>query len=611
MGAPELLALSLGLSVAVAALAWVGGRLVERSSADPRLRDRMWGVALLLPALPPLAIGLVLLTPPPVREVMLTAAPDAPAPGAALDLSAAALAVLGCAGLLTLARLGALLFRTRRLHGVIRSAGTIDAAIAGTVEAVAGRLSVQAPRVVVSDATPEALLAGLGRPRLILPAHLATAADPAVVDAIITHELAHLKRGDHRTLWLEELLLALLAVNPLTLLLRARRAAAREEACDALALAGAGPETRRAYAQSLIEALRSRAGPYDAGVLPVLTFTGAGRTTAMHRLKAVLTPAAPAGRRARLGVAVAGLSLLAAAGAASVAVAAQREAETRLIAPPAADADKGRGAVQDQPQAVDRLQETARVGEVFQMRTPAGRIVEAWRGQPADHPDYVAPSGPVLQARLGAPPVPAGRLIQGTINQGPAAPFAGQVAGTLVNGSAGASGQGRTGAFNGVATGQAERMQEVEITAHGTQNRQAPPPPPIARRGSDQMVEVEITARGTQNRGAPPPPPIARRDRTRPAQPGAPVPEVEIVATRGVRNGQQPPVAYAAPPRPGQTSAARGTGSQEQPAVTYAAPPRPGQSSATRRAPPPPPPLRSDRVRPARPGAPTSSPPAG
>ena len=42
MGPSELLALSLGLSVAVAAAALVGGRIVEALSADPRLRDRMW-----------------------------------------------------------------------------------------------------------------------------------------------------------------------------------------------------------------------------------------------------------------------------------------------------------------------------------------------------------------------------------------------------------------------------------------------------------------------------------------------------------------------------------------------------------------------------------------
>ena len=69
MGPSELLALSLGLSVAVAAAALVGGRIVEALSADPRLRDRMWAAALVLPVLPPLAVGLILLTPPPVREI--------------------------------------------------------------------------------------------------------------------------------------------------------------------------------------------------------------------------------------------------------------------------------------------------------------------------------------------------------------------------------------------------------------------------------------------------------------------------------------------------------------------------------------------------------------
>ena len=69
MNAPDLLALSLGLSVATAGMAWIGGRLVEVRTADPRLRDRMWAAALALPALPPLAVGLLLLTPAPVREI--------------------------------------------------------------------------------------------------------------------------------------------------------------------------------------------------------------------------------------------------------------------------------------------------------------------------------------------------------------------------------------------------------------------------------------------------------------------------------------------------------------------------------------------------------------
>lgn len=583
MGAPELLALSLGLSVAVAALGLAAGRLIEGATADPRLRERVWSAALLAPVLAPVLVGLSLLAPPPVREAASTGAAVA-ADGLDLGLDPAWIAwsVIALAGGLALARSASLARRGARLARLIRRGEDAGPALTALIRATADEMDVPPPAATVSPETAEPLLAGLGRARLILPSELA--AGP-IARAVVAHELAHLKRGDHRTLWAEEILLALLAINPLMPALRARRAAAREEACDALALSGAAPETRRAYAQTLIETLRKRAAPQDAGALPALTFTGAGRTTAMHRLKAVVNPAAPAGRRARLTAAAAGLAVLTALGGATVALAAQREPEIRT---PRAEAQPGvvggetpvevagRGALSGNLtlQAVERVPETARVGEIFQMRTPAGRIVEAWRGQPADHPDYVAPSGPVLQARLGEPPVAAGRLVQGTISQGPAAPFAGRVVG------APASGQGQTGAFNGAATGQADQMHEVEIVAHGTQNR-----------------------------GAPPPPPVARRDRIRPAQPGAPVQEVEIVAARGARNGQQPPVAYAAPPRPGQTSAARGTGSQEQPAAVYAAPPRPGQTSTTRRAPPPPPPLL--RVRPARPGAPTSSPPAG
>ncbi|MGZ9100834.1 MAG: M56 family metallopeptidase, partial [Brevundimonas sp.] len=187
----------------------------------------------------------------------------------------------------------------------------------------------------VSAATSEALLAHLGRAQLILPVGLTDGAAAVAASAVIAHELAHLKRGDHHALWMEEALLALLAVNPLMPMLRARRAAAREEVCDALALADAAPEARRAYARSLIEALRDRAGPQASGGLPALTFTGAGRTTAMSRLKAVLNPATAAGRGPRLvAFGVAGV-IAALAGAGSLAVAAERAAVIPTPATPA------------------------------------------------------------------------------------------------------------------------------------------------------------------------------------------------------------------------------------------------------------------------------------
>lgn len=393
MGAPELLALSLGLSVVVATLAWAGGRLVERLSADPGLRDRVWAAALFLPALPPLVVGLMLLTPAPVRDIPLAAASQpttvvaaprmaeaAAAPTAfAFDPVMAAWVVLGTAGLLVGARLVALALRARRLARVIRQAEAPAAEMTTMVEAVARDFAVRAPRVGISAATPEALLAGPVRAWLILPAGLtATGAAPAV----IAHELAHLKRGDHRALWLEEALLALLAANPLMPVLRARRAAAREEACDALALAGAAPETRRAYAETLIEALRSRAGPRG---LPALTFTGAGRRTAMRRLKAVMTPPAAATGRLRLTALGLGGLVAVLAGAGSLAVAGEREAVTRVWPAPAeASAAEQRG-----------MAATSREAEAVQ-------IADTEPGQSALTPDqqerFRNPTGPEFQA---------------------------------------------------------------------------------------------------------------------------------------------------------------------------------------------------------------------
>ncbi|WP_428151530.1 M56 family metallopeptidase [Brevundimonas sp.] len=346
MSISELLALSLILSIAASALVWFAGVLVERASADPRLRDRVWGAGLLLSALPPLAVAILLLAPAPVQEVAAPAIVMAPvmvAPtvqaeavptlAALPDLAVFASLFLMAAAGMGLVRLVSLTVRVGRLMRLLRHAVPADADLTRRVEAIGGRLEIQPPRTVVSATVGEALLSGLGRPCLILP----RTPDAVASDAVIAHELAHLKRGDHRTLWLEEALVVLLAINPLIPALRARRDAAREEACDALALAAAEPAARRAYAQTLIEALRTRAGPRGGGdAVAALTFTGAGRTSAMHRLKAVMTPAAPAGRRTRLIALSLTVGLAATVGAASWAVADQRPVRTIVSADAAA-----------------------------------------------------------------------------------------------------------------------------------------------------------------------------------------------------------------------------------------------------------------------------------
>lgn len=342
MSPVELLGLSLLVSVAVAGLGWLTASALEGVSSDARLRGKAWGAALLVPVLPPLAMALFLLTPAPVRPVLATVGSALETTHVFVDIAAITPATeafrvdggqvawvgLVAALLLTLARLAVLVRRGRRLGRLLARATPASPSMLEAVIFLARRLDVAAPDVRVCATGSEALLTGLARAVLILPSSLAAASDDPVARAVIAHELAHLKRGDHRAVWDEEVLLALLAFNPVLPFIRARRAAAREEACDALALHGACVETRRAYARSLIEALRSRA---DHPPTPALTFTGTPRSQAMRRLQSILTPPAAAGRRMKLTALGAGAIVLALAGAATAAVASQRQASSAPV----------------------------------------------------------------------------------------------------------------------------------------------------------------------------------------------------------------------------------------------------------------------------------------
>lgn len=342
MSPVELIALSLALSIAVAAIAGLAAAGLERATTDPALRDRAWAWALYLPVLPPLAVAATLLTPAPVRPIPIlptsiqtiqavdtlpvTAAPVTPA--VTLDLGQLALAGLILAALLVACRLASLVLGAWRLNRLIARAHPASPETRRIVAECAAGLSIASPTVRAGPAVGDALLAGLTRPVLVLPQALAETPDSPAARAVITHELAHLKRGDHRAVWIEESIVALLAVNPILPLIRTRRAAAREEACDALALTGADPAARRVYATSLIDALRARTAPTT---LPALTFNGTPRSQAMRRLKSILTPPASAGWGTRTLALGLGLGLLGLVGLTTAAVASQRAVEISWV----------------------------------------------------------------------------------------------------------------------------------------------------------------------------------------------------------------------------------------------------------------------------------------
>lgn len=337
MSPVEMIALSLAASVAVAGIAASAAAGLERLSSDAALRERAWGWALGLSALPPVLVAGLTSAPPSAlpavalpayveaaRAVSTGAAEAAPvASGVAMDGGLAATVVLVLAALAAVIRGLTLTRRAVRLRRLIEKAAPASAAVREAVAETARTMGVVAPEVRITAGGSEALLTGWARPVLLLPADLAQAPGATAARVVIAHELAHLKRGDHRAVWVQEIVLTLLAVNPVLRLIGVRRAAAREEACDALVLKGAGSSVRRAYAQSLIDALRVRAqaGPAPS---PALTFTGAARRQVKRRMDAILTPPSPAARGTRLLALAAGLALLGLTGAASLAVAGQR-----------------------------------------------------------------------------------------------------------------------------------------------------------------------------------------------------------------------------------------------------------------------------------------------
>src|SRR4029079_11269614 len=119
-------------------------------------------------------------------------------------------------------------------------------------EEIGRQLEVRVPELLVVPALGTPMLWCLGRPKLLLPAPLVKTLPLDRWRGILTHELAHLRRGDH---WVSRIELAaglLWWWNPLYWLVRARLDAEAELACDAWVV-WTLPKDRLAYAEVLFD----------------------------------------------------------------------------------------------------------------------------------------------------------------------------------------------------------------------------------------------------------------------------------------------------------------------------------------------------------------------
>ena len=160
-----------------------------------------------------------------------------------------------------------------------------EPAEAGLVE-VAARLTralrISRPvRLLESAAVRIPTVAGWLRPAILLPVSLATGLTSGQIEAILAHELAHIRRHDYLVNLLQSLVETLFFYHPAVWWMSRRIRAERENACDDLAVA-IGQE-RSTYAESLARtAAMAWAAGRGAGVLSRVTVGAVRRPSGLR-----------------------------------------------------------------------------------------------------------------------------------------------------------------------------------------------------------------------------------------------------------------------------------------------------------------------------------------
>ena len=156
---------------------------------------------------------------------------------------------------LLLVRMGGGLWRVHRLH----EAGL--AAPASRWQEVAARLAlrlgfVDAVRVVESRLVGTPTVVGWMRPIVLLPVAALANLTPAQVEALLAHELAHIRRHDHLVNLLQSLGQTLLFYHPAVWWVSGRIRAEREHCCDDVALGMSADRVGYAAALAALEEWR-------------------------------------------------------------------------------------------------------------------------------------------------------------------------------------------------------------------------------------------------------------------------------------------------------------------------------------------------------------------
>jgi beta-lactamase regulating signal transducer with metallopeptidase domain len=193
------------------------------------------------------------------------------------------------------------------------------------------RLGVVAvARVYASPRVREAVVVGFWRPIVLVPLAWLAELSPDVLEAVIAHELAHLRRWDRWVVLFQRIVETLLFYHPAVWWVSRRASIERELCCDELAVLATG--RRLAYARALETVGRRQLR--EASLLLATSFQGEPEMNLLNRVRNVLGLATP--RESGLGWPAGVLALALTAGMAcwslSAALAAEEEGDKPKVA---------------------------------------------------------------------------------------------------------------------------------------------------------------------------------------------------------------------------------------------------------------------------------------
>jgi len=217
--------------------------------------------------------------------VTATAPPSAAGPAASPSLLSPT-AIVGAAALLLFVGCCWFLRLHLQLRRVLRDRQPeVDGRVLAMASCVAKRLGMrQSPALSRSERLATPIAFGWLHPEICLPLRVGELSE-ASLQAMLAHEVAHLRRHDPAWMWLAAGLQALFPWQPLLLVVARRWARLVELRCDAIAAAHSSPTAVARCLLDVAEWLRPRAPT------PLVAFGMAARPSALReRIEAALRP---------------------------------------------------------------------------------------------------------------------------------------------------------------------------------------------------------------------------------------------------------------------------------------------------------------------------------